>query len=80
MRDPIKVSAEHNYEVIFSDSWRRNLLSTVATRSRCAVVCTPTLRKMIGELEAGDCEFLYCIIPDGEGGRVRIRSFNFGTG
>ena len=69
MRDVIKVSAEHNYEIVFSNNWRNNLLSMVSTRSRCAVICTPTLRNVIGELEAGDCEFLYCVIPDGEEGK-----------
>ena len=69
MRDVIKVSAEHNYEVVFSNNWRINLLSMASARSRCAVICTPTLRNVIGELEAGDCEFLYCVIPDGEEGK-----------
>ena len=69
MSEIIGVSAEHRYEVLVGCSWRSELVSRATNRSRCAIVTTEMMRSAIGNLEAGDCEFVYCIVPDGEEGK-----------
>ena len=69
MSEEISVSAERNYKVLVGCSWRSELVSQASHRSRCAIVTTESMRAAIGNLAAGDCEFIYCIIPDGEGGK-----------
>ena len=65
----ITVSAEQKYDVLIGCDWRVELSSLASARTRCAVVITDSMKTAIGILEAGDCEFLYCIIPDGEAGK-----------
>ncbi len=80
MSDVISVSAERKYEVLVGCSWRSELSSRASSRSRCAIVTTESMRTAIGNLEAGDCEFIYCIIPDGEEGKspdVLLRLWNW---
>lgn len=69
MNSVIQVLAERSYEVRVSSNWRSELEPLMRGRSRCAVVTTQALRETLGELEAGDCEFIYCIIPEGEDGK-----------
>jgi 3-dehydroquinate synthase len=69
MSETIQVSAEHNYEVIVGCNWRSELSTRASERVRCAVVITQSMRDAVGNLEAGDCEFIYCVIPDGEEGK-----------
>jgi 3-dehydroquinate synthase len=65
----ISVIAEHQYEVLVGCNWRSELAARAANRSRCAIVTTESMRAAIGNLESGDCEFIYCVIPDGEEGK-----------
>ena len=65
----ITVSAEQKYDALIGCDWRVELSSLASARTRCAVVTTDSMKNAIGNLEAGDCEFLYCIIPDGEEGK-----------
>ena len=65
----ITVSAEQKYDVLIGCDWRVELSSLASAHTRCAVVTTESMKTAIGNLEAGDCEFLYCIIPDGEEGK-----------
>ena len=69
MSETIHVSAEHHYEVIVGCNWRSELSTRASERVRCAVVITQSMRDAVGNLEAGDCEFIYCVIPDGEEGK-----------
>ena len=69
MSGKIRVAAEHNYEVIVGCNWRDELTLRASERVRCAVVITQSMRDAVGNLEAGDCEFIYCVIPDGEEGK-----------
>lgn len=69
MSQKITVTAERTYDVLFSDNWRSSLSESVHERVRCAVVTTQTMRERIGNLEAGDCEFTFCVIPDSEEGK-----------
>lgn len=70
MISSIRVKAEREYDVIFSQDWRNSLLSLISDRVRCAVVVTQSMREQVGNLVAGDCEFTYCVIPDGEEGKT----------
>jgi 3-dehydroquinate synthase len=65
----IRVSAEKDYDVLVGCSWREELRVRIADRTRCAIVTTESMKSALGNLEAGDCEFVYCIIPDGEEGK-----------
>lgn len=69
MSQKITVTAERTYDVLFSDNWRSSLAERAHERVRCAVVTTQSMRERIGNLEAGDCEFTFCVIPDGEVGK-----------
>jgi 3-dehydroquinate synthase len=65
----IRVSAEEDYDVLIGCSWREELRARASERTRCAVITTELMKSALGNLEAGDCEFIYCIIPDGEEGK-----------
>jgi len=65
----ITISAEHDYDVVIDCDWKSELSLRASTRTRCAVITTQSMRPAVGNLEAGDCEFIYCIIPDGEEGK-----------
>ena len=69
MSKVITISAEHDYDVVIDCDWKSELSLRASTRTRCAVITTQSMRPAVGNLEAGDCEFIYCIIPDGEEGK-----------
>ena len=69
MSDVICVTAEQKYDVFIGCNWRDELSTRASDRTRCAIVTTESMKAVIGNLQAGDCEFVYCIIPDGEEGK-----------
>ena len=69
MSDVISVTAEQKYDVLIGCNWRDELSARASDRARCAIVTTESMKGVIGNLQAGDCEFVYCIIPDGEEGK-----------
>ena len=69
MSRKIDITAEIAYSVYLTDHWREELQALTALRSRCAVVTTQFLKDRIGNLDSGDCEFFYFIIPEGEEGK-----------
>jgi 3-dehydroquinate synthase len=69
MKKVIGVNAEREYEVLVGCSWREELSARASERTRCAIVTTDSMKPTLGNLEAGDCEFVYCVIPDGEEGK-----------
>lgn len=69
MSEKVNVSAEQSYDVLIGCDWKVELSSRASGHTRCAIVTTESLKEVIGNLEAGDCEFVYCIIPDGEEGK-----------
>ena len=69
MSELITVSAERTYDVLFTSDWRQSLSEVTQGRVRSAIVTTQSMRERIGNLESGDCEFTYCVIPDGEEGK-----------
>jgi 3-dehydroquinate synthase len=68
-RSVITVKAERSYDVVIGSGWQGEFLPLASDRSRCAVITTQALRDEIGNLQSGDCEFIYCVIPDGEEGK-----------
>ena len=80
MNTIISVSAEKKYDVVIGCNWRIELSARASERTRCAIVTTESMKTALGNLEAGDCEFVYCIIPDGEEGKspdVLLRLWNW---
>ena len=69
MSTVISVSAEQKYDVLVGCNWRDELSARASERTRCAIVTTESMKAVLGNVEAGDCEFIYCIIPDGEEGK-----------
>ena len=69
MSRKIDITAEISYSVHLTDHWRDELQTLTALRSRCAVVTTQFLKDRIGNLDSGDCEFFYFVIPEGEDGK-----------
>ena len=69
MSQVISVSAEQKYDVLIGCQWRVELTARATGHTRCAIVTTESMKSAIGNLEAGDCEFVYCVIPDGEEGK-----------
>ena len=69
MSKVIKIKAEREYDVLMIEDWRGELIEIAKTRTRCAVILTQAMRDQVGNLEADDCEFFYCPIPDGEEGK-----------
>ena len=69
MSDVISVTAEQKYDVLIGCNWRDELSARASDRTRCAIITTESMKAVIGNLQAGECEFLYCIIPDGEEGK-----------
>lgn len=80
MSDVISVTAEQKYDVLIGCNWRDELSTRASDRTRCAIVTTESMKTVIGNPQAGDCEFVYCIIPDGEEGKspeVLLRLWNW---
>jgi 3-dehydroquinate synthase len=69
MKKVIGVNAEREYEVLVGCNWREELGARASERTRCAIVTTDSMKPILGNLEAGDCEFVYCVIPNGEEGK-----------
>jgi 3-dehydroquinate synthase len=69
MKKVIGVNAEREYEVLVGCNWKEELSARASERTRCAIVTTDSMKPILGNLEAGDCEFVYCVIPDGEEGK-----------
>ncbi len=69
MSEVISVNTEQKYDVLVGCNWRDELSARASERTRCAIVTTESIKTALGNLEAGDCEFVYCIIPDSEEGK-----------
>ena len=65
----IKVSAERDYSVKLSQSWRKTLSQSVEGRSRVAVIISESLASRIQDLDLGIAEVFTFAIPDGEAGK-----------
>jgi 3-dehydroquinate synthase len=65
----IHISAEREYDVLIDDDYLAALSDRAQGRARVAVVFSESMKDRIPQLEAGDCEFFYLPIPDGEAGK-----------
>jgi 3-dehydroquinate synthase len=65
----IKVSAERDYTVELSNSWRDSLTENVQGRARVALIVSEPLASRIQDLDLGNAEVFTFAIPDGEAGK-----------
>ena len=65
----IQVSADREYDVLIDVDYLAALSDRAQDRARVAVVFSESMKDRIPQLEAGDCEFFYLPIPDGEAGK-----------
>jgi 3-dehydroquinate synthase len=65
----IKVSAERDYTVQLSNSWRDSLTENVQGRARVALIVSEPLASRIQDLDLGSSELFTFAIPDGEAGK-----------
>jgi 3-dehydroquinate synthase len=65
----IKVSAERDYTVELSNSWRDSLTENVHGRARVALIVSEPLASRIQDLDLGSSELFTFAIPDGEAGK-----------
>jgi 3-dehydroquinate synthase len=65
----IKVSAESDYSVVLSLSWRSSLSESVQNRSRVALIISESMASRIQDLDLGSAEVFTFAVPDGEAGK-----------
>ena len=76
----IHVSADREYDVLIDVDYLAALSDRAQGRARVAVVFSESMKDRIPQLEAGDCEFFYLPIPDGEVGKsaaVLVQAWNW---
>jgi 3-dehydroquinate synthase len=65
----IKVSAERDYTVQLSNSWRGSLTESVQGRARVALIVSEPFASRVQDLDLGNAEVFTFAIPDGEAGK-----------
>ena len=65
----IKVTAEHNYEILIGVDWKSELNLLLAGRTRAAVIVSQDMQSRLGDLNTGDTEIFTFPVPDGESGK-----------
>ena len=65
----IHVSADREYDVLIDVEYLKELSELSQGRTRVAVVFSESMKSDIPQFQAGDCEFFYLPIPDGEAGK-----------
>jgi 3-dehydroquinate synthase len=65
----IHVSADREYDVLIDVDYLAALSERAQGRARVAVVFSESMKDRVPQFEAGDCEFFYLPIPDGEAGK-----------
>ena len=65
----IKVTAEHNYEILIGVDWKSELSRLLAGRTRAAVIVSQDMQSRLGDLNTGDTEIFTFPVPDGELGK-----------
>ena len=65
----IHISADREYDVLIDVDYLAALSDRAQGHARVAVVFSESMKDRIPQLEAGDCEFFYLPIPDGEAGK-----------
>ena len=65
----IKVTAEHNYEILIGIDWKSELSRLLTGRTRAAVIVSQDMQSRLGDLNTGDTEIFTFPVPDGESGK-----------
>lgn len=65
----VKVSAEHDYEVLIGCEWSSSLVEKIQTRTRVAVIVSSEYLPDLTALQSLDCDLHIFEVPDGEEGK-----------
>jgi 3-dehydroquinate synthase len=65
----IHVSADREYDALIDVDYRKEMSELSRGRTRVAVVFSESMKANIPQFQAGDCEFFYLPVPDGEAGK-----------
>jgi len=65
----VKVSAEHDYEVLIGCEWSSSLIEKIQTRTRVAVIVSTEYSPDLTVLQSLDCDLHIFEVPDGEEGK-----------
>jgi 3-dehydroquinate synthase len=65
----VKVSAEHDYEVLIGCDWTPILIEKIQTRTRVAVIVSSEYSPDLTALQSLDCDLHIFEVPDGEDGK-----------
>ena len=63
------MSADREYDVLIDVDYLAALSDRAQGHARVAVMFSESMKDRVPQLEAGDCEFFYLPIPDGEAGK-----------
>ncbi|MBU6255445.1 MAG: 3-dehydroquinate synthase [Actinomycetales bacterium] len=65
----VKVSAEHDYEVLIGSDWAPVLITKIQERTRVAVIVSSQYSPDLSALKSLDCDLHVFKVPDGEDGK-----------
>lgn len=65
----VKISAEHDYEVLIGCEWSSTLIEKIQTRTRVAVIVSSEYSPDLTALQSLDCDLHIFEVPDGEDGK-----------
>ena len=65
----VKVSAEHDYEVLIGCDWSSVLIEKIHNRTRVAVIVSAQYSPDLSALKSLDCDLHVFEVPDGEDGK-----------
>ena len=65
----VKVSAEHDYEVLIGCDWSSVLIEKIHNRTRVAVIVSAEFSPDLSALKSLDCDLHVFEVPDGEDGK-----------
>ena len=65
----VKVSAEHDYEVLIGCDWSSVLIEKIHNRTRVAVIVSDQYSPDLSALKSLDCDLHVFEVPDGEDGK-----------
>ena len=71
----VKVSAEHDYEVLIGCDWNSVLIEKIHNRTRVAVIASDQYSPDLSALKSLHCDLHVFEVPDGEDGKSSGESF-----
>ena len=65
----VRVSAEHDYEILIGCDWSSVLIEKIHNRTRVAVIVSSHYSPDLSPLKSLDCDLHVFEVPDGEDGK-----------